>query len=120
MVANLGIPASLHSSVYYLWSLKSLLAGRRRLSALRDPAPLVRMNRRLPVFLIVGGILLALVGLFVLTLLFFWIVLAVAPGSRFNRTRRDARDLRSAAEKFALLQAEHDRQMPAGISRRAS
>lgn len=60
----------------------------------------------LPLLFIVGGILLALAVLFVLTLCFFWIVLALAPGSRYKERAADTRALRLAAEKFARLQAE--------------
>jgi hypothetical protein len=74
----------------------------------------------LPLLLIVGGILLALVFLLALTLLFFWAVLALAPGSRYKERLTDSRELRSAAEKFARLQAEYDGRTDAGISRRAS
>jgi hypothetical protein len=60
----------------------------------------------LPLFYVVGGILLALAALFVLTLCFFWIVLALAPGSRYKERAAESRELRLAAEKFARLQAE--------------
>ncbi len=60
----------------------------------------------LPLFYILGGILLALCALFVVTLAFFWIVLALAPGSRYKERAADSRELRLAAEKFARLQAE--------------
>jgi uncharacterized membrane protein len=57
-------------------------------------------------FYILGGILLALAALCVLTLCFFWIVLAIAPGNRYKERAADSRALRLAAEKFARLQAE--------------
>lgn len=60
----------------------------------------------LPLLYIVGGILLVLGLLFALVLCFFWVVLALAPGSRYKERAADSRALRSAAEKFARLQAE--------------